>query len=268
MLYYGLIGYEKMEHGHWIPISKGFLKALPHDREYTELEAAYSLQIDYDCKNKVTVTGYSNLWRWSKGKVYRFLDRMNIKILYPESTSKKRNQNGLITIHNPDLKRTNNGLITDLKQTNNRLIRLIDNNNLQAIKDLKQTKNGLKTDLKQVTTIDTIIHNTNPKEKKDSPELKNSSKPIILIPLANKTNYPIYHKDITAWQKSYPAVDILQALRSIREWNLSNPKKQKTPTGIRRHITTWLGKEQNKGGNQLNPKTGSQQIDTTIFDKV
>ena len=72
-----------MKNGHWIPISKGFLKALPHDREYTELEAAYSLQIDYDCKNEITVAGYSDLWRWSRGKVYRFLERMNVEIKYP-----------------------------------------------------------------------------------------------------------------------------------------------------------------------------------------
>lgn len=144
-----------MKNGHWIPISKGFLKALPHDREYTELEAAYSLQSDFDRKNKVTVTGYCNLWRWSKGKVYRFLDRMNIKILYPESTSKKRNQNGLITVHKPDLNRTNS-----------ELIRLIDNSDLQKETDLKRTKNGLKTDLKRVTTIEPKPLTLNPEVKK------------------------------------------------------------------------------------------------------
>jgi hypothetical protein len=155
-----------MKHGHWVPISKYFLKSLPHDREYTELEAAYSLQLDFDNKNKVTITGYCNLWRWSKGKVYRFLDRMNIKILYPENTSKKRNQNGLITIHKPELKQTNNRLITDLKQTNNRLIRLIDNSDLQKGIDLKRTKDRLKTDLKQVTTIEPITLKPNPNPKK------------------------------------------------------------------------------------------------------
>lgn len=130
--------------GNWIPISKAFLKHLPKDRPYTELEAAYSLQVDYDQENRVTITGYSNLWRWSKGKVVRFLGRMNIKITYPESTKKKRNQNGLITVHKPDLKRTKN-----------RLIRLIDNKGLEGETDLKHTNNGLKTDQSQVTTKET-----------------------------------------------------------------------------------------------------------------
>jgi len=130
--------------GNWIPISKAFLKNLPKDRPYTELEAAYSLQVDYDQENRVTVTGYANLWRWSKGKVIRFFDRMNVKITYPESTEKKRNQNGLITVHKPDLNRTKN-----------RLMRLIDNKGLEEGTDLKQTKDGLKTDQSQVTTKET-----------------------------------------------------------------------------------------------------------------
>ena len=133
---------ENMRNGNWIPISKGFKKSLPHDREYTELEAAYSLQLDYDCKNTATITGYANLWRWSVGKVYRFLDRMNTQITYPESTTKKRNQNGIITGNKTELKRNKNGII-----------RLIENNHLQAKTELKRNKNGIKTELKQVTTI-------------------------------------------------------------------------------------------------------------------
>ena len=106
------------------------------------------------------------------------------------------------------------------------------------------------------------------KEKENSSELKNISEQqsplIILIPLIDKTEYPIYQTDLFIWQKSYPAVDILQALRSIREWNLSNPTRQKTPSGIRKHITAWLDKDQNKGGNRFNPNTGSWQTDANL----
>lgn len=72
----------------------------------------------------------------------------------------------------------------------------------------------------------------------------------IEIPLVDKTVYGITHTQISEWGKSFPGVDILQALRVIREWNLSNPKKQKTRSGIRKHITEWLAKDQNRGGNQ------------------
>ena len=159
-----------MKKGYWIPISKGFLKALPHDRAYTELEAAYSLQIDFDKNQDVTVTGYCNLWRWSKSKVYSFLDRMNVKISYPEDTAKKRNQNGQITVNTADLRQSNKSLKTDLKQSNNGLIRLIDNNSLEEEKDLKQSNKSLKTDLKRVTTIKTKIKEPKIKEKKSIKE--------------------------------------------------------------------------------------------------
>jgi hypothetical protein len=69
-----------MKNGKWVPISKEFLKALPKDRAYTELEAAYCLQLDYDQNREVTVAGYSALWRWSRGKVLRFFKAMCITI--------------------------------------------------------------------------------------------------------------------------------------------------------------------------------------------
>jgi len=140
-----------MKNGNWIPICKNLLKYLPKDRAYTKMEAAYSLQSDYDNKNTVTISGYSALWRWSKGKVYRFLEEMDVKIKYPKDTKKFKNQNGLII----EPKRV-------LKQTNNGLIRFIDSKWLGEQTDLKQTKDGLKTDLSQVTTQHP---NPNPKYK-------------------------------------------------------------------------------------------------------
>ena len=76
---------------------------------------------------------------------------------------------------------------------------------------------------------------------------------VISIPLVCQKDGPQAEFDITqpmidSWSQSFPAVDVLQELRSIREWNLSNPTKRKTPTGIRKHISTWLDDKQNKGG--------------------
>lgn len=146
-----------MKHGYWIPISKGFKKALPHDREYTELEAAYSLQLDNDCENTVTVAGYSDLWRWSRKRVYRFLEQMNIKIMYPENTAKKRNQRGFLRVHKATHKR-------DIKGTYKEHIRLIENNNLEEEKDIKGAKEGHKRDIKGNTTIEP--KNLKPKKEK------------------------------------------------------------------------------------------------------
>ena len=247
-----------MKHGNWIPISKCFISELPKKRPYTKLEAAYSLQIDYDNNNPATINGYSALWQWSRSKVNLFLGQMGIGIEYPENTQKKQNQKGQI-------KRQ----IRDRSRTDKEQIRLIESNTLRNKKDRRGTDKGQIRDRSKDTTIEpSTILEPNPNPKTTCSELKNSSKPqaTIIIPLVDKTNYKIHQQDIDAWQESYPAVDIFQQLREIREWNLSNPLKLKTRNGIRRHITTWLAKEQNKGRlqNRRGPKTGSWQTDSNI----
>lgn len=183
---------ERMKNGNWIPISKGFLKDLPHDREYTELEAAYSLQLDYDCDKEVTVAGYSDLWRWSRGRVYRFLERMNIEISYQRDPQKVRNQTGHIKIRKKALhllkgvakksQEKHNGVHktvhkTDIKRTYNGHIRLIENSHLREEKDIKRTYNGHKTDIRRNTTIDPKNLNTrNLKKEKES--IKEKEKPL------------------------------------------------------------------------------------------
>jgi len=179
---------ENMKNGKWIPISKGFINYLPKDREYTKLEAAYSLQVDYDCKNTVTVTGYSDLWQWSRKRVYNFLKQMNIKITYPENTTKKRNQRGFLGVHKGLHKR-------DIKGTYKEHIRLIENNHLEEERNIKGTKEGHKRDIKGSTTIEP--KNLKPKNKDLCP---------------HNEIIKLYH-------------NILDELPSVREW--TEPRKRK-----------------------------------------
>lgn len=131
-----------MKNGNWVPISKAFTKDLPHGRPYTRLEAAYSLQVDYDNKKPVTVAGYAALWSWSRTRVAKFLDDMGIEITYPEETKNRRNQKGHIALH----KRS-------IKETYKEHIRLIDNTHLEEEKDIKKANKKHKKDIKGGTTI-------------------------------------------------------------------------------------------------------------------
>ena len=72
--------------------------------------------------------------------------------------------------------------------------------------------------------------------------------PFITLPLNDKTEYPIYYGMIEEWKNLFPKVDIEQELREIRAWNISHTTQRKTKTGIMKHITGWLAKEQDKGG--------------------
>jgi len=89
--------------------------------------------------------------------------------------------------------------------------------------------------------------------RSDDPVTPASSKQALLtIPLVAKNGnkkpeqYPITQVDIDTWQESYPGIEVVQQLRAIRQWNIDNPKNRKTKSGIRRHINSWLAREQNK----------------------
>lgn len=84
-----------------------------------------------------------------------------------------------------------------------------------------------------------------------APEPCSMAKPIAVfsLPLAGGEDHEITKADIDLWAELYPAVDIMQDLRAMKGWLLSNPKKKKTKGGIKRFITNWLSKTQNSGGN-------------------
>lgn len=84
-------------------------------------------------------------------------------------------------------------------------------------------------------------------------ELESSSsmpeeKAAIALTLNDKSEYPIFDKDIAEWKELYPNVDILQELRKMKGWLNSNPTRRKTKKGILKFVNAWLAKEQDKGG--------------------
>ena len=66
------------------------------------------------------------------------------------------------------------------------------------------------------------------------------------------------NNDYDGWCKVYPALDVAYEIAKMREWLISNPTKRKTKKGIRRFVTNWLGKEQDKP----HPNRSGQQIRT------
>lgn len=86
------------------------------------------------------------------------------------------------------------------------------------------------------------------KEDIDCPEPEPSpNPPAIILPLSDNTDYPVMHDDVMKWAQLYPGVDIMQNLRNMLGWLDANPQRRKTRTGIKRFITNWLAREQDKG---------------------
>ena len=121
-----------MKQGNWIALDKNLSKHFP-DRVFSEIEAAFSLTIDYDNDRPVTAAGYAELWKWSRTKVNSFLDKMGAEISYPENTGKIQNQKGQIKKQ-----------IRDRSETDQRQIRMVDT------KCFKATEDRSKTDRRQI----------------------------------------------------------------------------------------------------------------------
>lgn len=68
----------------------------------------------------------------------------------------------------------------------------------------------------------------------------------ITIPLKNGDEFQVSYLQSEKWQKTYTKIDVAQVLKQIQDWNISNPRKRKCKTGIKRHITLWLAREQEK----------------------
>lgn len=85
--------------------------------------------------------------------------------------------------------------------------------------------------------------------------------PVLTMILNTGEEYPFDQNYIDQMQSLYPAVDVLQEMREMKAWCISNPKKRKTSRGIKAFVNGWLSREQDRGGRQ----TGRRQS-TTFMD--
>lgn len=109
----------------------------------------------------------------------------------------------------------------------------------------------IKTDASHLARSSAAADSTPPPEEPPEP-------PVITLPLNTDAEHPVPRADVDEWKTLYPAVDVEQQLRNIRGWLLSNPTRRKTQKGIRRFVTGWLAREQNRSGPaRASPAAGS-----------
>ena len=86
-------------------------------------------------------------------------------------------------------------------------------------------------------------------------ELVPNSEIVMSIPLNAKDKFfHVTEHDIDQWQETFPGVDVLAELRVCRQWNIDNPKNRKSWNGIRTHISSWLGRSQDKYSSRASPQ--------------
>jgi len=93
-------------------------------------------------------------------------------------------------------------------------------------------------------------------------------KAIFELPLNDKSLFPITQTQVDEWANLYPAVDVMQQLRSMRGWLDANPTKRKTRSGILRFVNSWLSREQDNGPrSRVHPLAAAQpQATNEEFD--
>lgn len=84
---------------------------------------------------------------------------------------------------------------------------------------------------------------------------------VLTLTLNDGSEYPISQSDIDEWQAAFPNVNVMQQLKAMKLWCKDNAKKRKTKNGIRRFVTNWLDREQNRGGYKPNvPQQPTQTL--------
>lgn len=82
-----------------------------------------------------------------------------------------------------------------------------------------------------------------PEPEKSAPALST----IIELPATKNDVVPISEADLLEWASAFPAVDVPQQLRSMRQWLIANPSNRKTAKGMKRFVVSWLGRAQDRG---------------------
>lgn len=120
-----------------------------------------------------------------------------------------------------------------------------------------------KPDNKPNKETDTI---SGSEEQITEPEQKSTA--VITLQLNTGEEHPITEKDVELWCTLYPAVNVLQELRNMKGWLLTNPAKRKTKRGIMAFVNRWLAKEQDRGWRNGQVKPVSQMTTEEYMESI
>ena len=71
---------------------------------------------------------------------------------------------------------------------------------------------------------------------------------VVSLPSTGGKCYGVTQSQIDHWRELFPAVDVMQCLRTMIAWLEANSTKKKTMRGMPKFITGWLSREQDRGG--------------------
>jgi len=111
-----------------------------------------------------------------------------------------------------------------------------DKSKLAVAARQKKATRGSTNGFTPSTTPSQPLHLQSSSSNKDIKDMR------IFVILKDNTNYEIGAEKIEQYKQTYQKVDVVQELQNCVQWNIDNPGKRKTKTGILKHINTWLSK--------------------------
>lgn len=112
-------------------------------------------------------------------------------------------------------------------------------------------------------SIDILVNSNKDFVETENVEIDNI---FLEIPLNDNSNYQFTFNQLEEYKKLYQAIDVEQEIKKFKAWCISNPTKRKTKKGILRAINSWLGKAQDRGGNNMNFNNKQQKSGNPFFN--
>ena len=95
---------------------------------------------------------------------------------------------------------------------------------------------------------------------------ESSSQVAMLLPLADKSEYPINECCIEQFKPLYPGIDVRAECLKAKAWLIANPTRAKTKAGIMRFLNHWLAKAQDNGSRAAPSSSGDQYSSGVILE--
>lgn len=148
------------------------------------------------------------------------------------------------------------------KEVRDALKPLVDTGFLEAERSASVALAGRKQDATPETEGETQEQTQEQTEADDSAAPEALAPAVIALP-TNRAGFEVgfTQTQIDQYTETFPAVDVAQQFREMRQWLIDNRERRKTASGMGKFVNTWLGREQDKGSGN-----GQQQRKTTSHD--
>lgn len=95
-----------------------------------------------------------------------------------------------------------------------------------------------------------------------------SGKEIISFILKDNTEFKITEDIYNEYEQLYPNVNVMQELRKLKAWCISNPSKRKTRKGALRFVNGWLSRKQGQYSNNTLNNNYKSKVETKPTQKT